>query len=546
MESGYQVVLENLCQEVKVKRKKKMILTNVNLEIKAGEFIAIVGCSGAGKTTLMNILSGYQRPSAGKVMINGYDLHEYEEEFKGKIGYVPQQEILDRTLTLYDSLNFSLNLRVRNVPRNKADTIIKNVLQTVELSHVKNVLVKNLSGGERKRAAIATEMLSNPNLFLLDEPTSGLDANIEKKIMKKLKAISLEGKTVVITAHTVSNLYLCDKIIFMGRDGKICYYGPYKDACSYFNVSEFVDIYDVLKENTQQWYLKFKKENKVCKIEKNKEKLQKAARVNFFKQTSILVKRYVSSLFHNKALLALLLGQAVLMGSLICLAIQRDSFLEDPRFSAMITAAFALAAIWLGLFNTIQEIVKEKDILKKEYMSGLNYASYIVSKIVIFSVLCLWQAFACITIVYFYLNPRPEEVLFFNTWGVAVINFFLVAFSTSTMGLLISSFVKETKTTIILAPLYMMIQLLFSGIFVPLVDLTQKISYGIIGRWGYEGFATIFNLSSYGVQEFEKGAFAFTRLHLFTVWSIFLGSSIIFLYISILVIRHNLLSKHLR
>ena len=201
-----QVVGINQC--VSVKHKVKKILADLTMDVKKGEFVAIVGCSGAGKTTLMNILSGYNKPSKGTVYVDGLDLFKEEDYFKGKIAYVPQQEILDQTLTLQKSLEYSSALRIKNIQKKEIKSTINRVLKMLELSHVKNSLIKNLSGGEKKRASIATEMLSDPNLFLLDEPTSGLDANIEKKIMKKLREIANTGKTIIMTAHTVSNLKL--------------------------------------------------------------------------------------------------------------------------------------------------------------------------------------------------------------------------------------------------------------------------------------------------------------------------------------------------
>lgn len=318
-------------------------------------------------------------------------------------------------------------------------------------------------------------MLSDPNLFLLDEPTSGLDANIEKKIMKKLREIANTGKTIIITAHTVSNLNLCDKVIFMGKDGKICYYGSYKNIFDYFKVDEFVDIYDILKEDTNTWYKKYlndlkKEQNDYEHFEIPKEKI---SRVGFVSQTNTLVKRYISSLINNKFMMALLLGQSILMGLLICLATEKDCLL-NPVTASMMCAAFTMAAAWLGLFNTIQEIVKEKDMLKKEYMSGLNFTSYIFFKIIIFSVLSFYQAITCVLIVYFHLDPRPEDVLITNTLLDLIVNFFLVSFSTSTLGIFISSIAKDTKTTLILSPLYMMIQMMFSGMFIPFIELTKK------------------------------------------------------------------------
>lgn len=540
-ENGFHLVIDNVSEQVRIGHRTKTILSNLSLSIERGEFIAIVGCSGAGKTTLMNILSGYSKPSRGNVYIEGLNLLEEEYYFKGRIAYVPQEEILDQTLTLYKSLEYSLKLRMKGISKKESKKTIQHILKILELSHVKNTMIKNLSGGEKKRASIATEMLSDPNLFLLDEPTSGLDANIEKKIMRKLREIADTGKTIIITAHTVSNLNLCDKVLFMGTNGRICYYGPYKDIFKYFGVEEFVDIYDLLKEDSLSWYKKYKENQKKIELPEPMEK-EKNERVGFFSQTITLVKRYLSSLINNKFMLILLLGQALLMAFLICVAVEKEGFL-NPVTSSMMCVAFTLASMWLGLFNTIQEIVKERDMLKKEYMSGLNFASYIVSKIIVVAFLCLYQAITCVSIVYFHLSPRPEDALLFHTLSELIINFFLVAFSTSIIGLFISSLVKETKTTLILSPLYMMIQMLFSGMFVPFIEITKNISYFTSGRWGFESFGTISNLTKYGVMEPTKNFFKFSEAHILSIWLITVLVSLLFLVLSIYAIRLNILSK---
>lgn len=540
-ENGFHVEIDHVCEQVMIQKKPKKILSELTLSIERGEFIAIVGCSGAGKTTLMNILSGYNKPSKGRVYVEGLDVLKEEEYFKGKIAYVPQEEILDQTLTLYKSLEYSLKLRMKNVSKKEIKKTVGYVLKTLELSHVKNTMIKNLSGGEKKRASIATEMLSDPNLFLLDEPTSGLDANIEKKIMLKLREIADTGKTIIMTAHTVSNLHLCDKIMFMGTEGRICYFGPYKDIFKYFDVKEFVEIYDILKADSKTWYQKYVSNQKPLEIKKE-EKTNVKKRVGFFSQTATLVKRYISSLINNKFMLVLLLGQAILMAVCVCVATEKESFL-NPVTAAMMCIAFTLASMWLGLFNTIQEIVKERDMLKKEYMSGLNFASYIVSKIIVVAVLCLYQAIACVSIVYFHLDPRPEDILITNTLVGLIINFFFLTFSTSIIGLFISSLVKDTKTTLILSPLYMMIQMLFSGMFVPFVNLTKKISYFTSGRWGYESFGTISNLTKYGVLEPSENFFKFSEPHILSIWIIFVIISLLFLVLSIVAIRITILNK---
>ena len=132
----------------------------------------------------------------------------------------------------------------------------------------------------------------------------------------------------------------------------------------------------------------------------------------------------------------------------------------------MICGAFTMATAWLGLFNLIQERHTKKRVLK--------FTSYMSYKIIILSLIYLIQAIACITIVYYHLNPRPEETLLINPLIDLITNFFLISFLSSMIGLFISSIVKETKTTLILSPLYMMLQMLFSGMFIPFVEITKK------------------------------------------------------------------------
>lgn len=254
------------------------------------------------------------------------------------------------------------------------------------------------------------------------------------------------------------------------------------------------------------------------------------------------MKRYISSLLNNKFMLILLLGQALIMGLLINLATEKNC-MQNPVTASMVYVAFTMAASWLGLFNTIQEIVKEKDMLKKEYMSGLKFTSYIISKIIIFFGLCLYQSIVCVSIVYFHLSPRPEEILITNTLLDLIINFFLVSFSTSMIGILISSMVKDTKIILILSPLYMMIQILFSGMFIPFIELTKTISYFVIARWGYESFATISNLKQYKVVEPAKNFFEFQPSHVINIWLILIGIVVLFLIASMIMIKINILAN---
>ena len=122
-------------------------------------------------------------------------------------------------------------------------------------------MIRSLSGGQRKRASIAIELIADPKLFFLDEPTSGLDPGTERIIMKTLRKMANSGKTIILVTHNTLNLHLCDKVVFFGKGGKLCFDGAPEDALKFFNVTDFVDIYNLLNDNSDNWYKKFKEYN---------------------------------------------------------------------------------------------------------------------------------------------------------------------------------------------------------------------------------------------------------------------------------------------
>ena len=255
---GMQLDAVDIVKRVKIKFKTKEISSHVTMEIKPSEFVAFVGGSGAGKTTFMKCISGVNEPSSGKVLLNGENLHEDYEYLKYNIGYVPQEDIVYSNLTLHDMMKYTAKLRMpdNSTPKERADKI-KEVLDVVQLTDFENSYIRQLSGGQRKRASIATELIADPSLIFLDEPTSGLDPDTERSVMQTLQKMSRMGKTIVLVTHNTLNLHLCDKVAFFGAGGKLCFYGKPQDALEFFGVTDFVDIYTLLSEDVDKWYQKF-------------------------------------------------------------------------------------------------------------------------------------------------------------------------------------------------------------------------------------------------------------------------------------------------
>ena len=294
-----------------------------------------------------------------------------------------------------------LKLKINNVKDVTINNKVKKVIKELELNGKEKTYIKNLSGGEKKRAAIAMELLNKPEILLLDEPTSGLDSNIEKKLMRTLRSIADEGKTIIITAHTVSNLYLCDKIIFMSEGGKICFVGSYEESLKYFKVKEFVDIYEKLKDPDAAMYY----QNKYKKIplsdiilKKKRKRVEKDNRISMLKEIKLLSKRYAEIILNNHFFCFLLFFQAVIMGLAVDIVAKSD-WLKVYDNAKILLFAFSCAAMWLGLFNSVQEIVKERDIIKLEYFNKMRLSSYIISKLIVFGIVAIIQTLLWLIII---------------------------------------------------------------------------------------------------------------------------------------------------
>ncbi len=167
-------------------------MDNLSFDIKEHEFVAIVGVSGAGKTTLLNALSGYDRKTTGSIYLNDYEVAKNRKYYQSKISYVPQKEILHNNLTLEKSLFYSGCLRIPKEKQGSIKKKVAHVIKELNLEGKENTMIKRISGGEKKRASIASELLTKPDILFLDEPTSGLDSNIEKSTMKTLRNLGMK------------------------------------------------------------------------------------------------------------------------------------------------------------------------------------------------------------------------------------------------------------------------------------------------------------------------------------------------------------------
>ncbi len=528
---GVSLSIRNINKFVGKSSQKKQILTNVNCEIGSNEFVAIIGGSGAGKSTLMNAISGFDREIEGTIFCSGIDLRKNFSSLKNMIGYVPQQDIIYENLTLRRMLYYTAKMKMpADTTPDEIQKRINQVLAMVELSEHQDTYIRKLSGGQKKRASIAVELLADPSLFFLDEPTSGLDPGTEKKLMQTLYKLSKsQGKTIIMVTHTTQNLHLCDKVIFMGPGGRLCFCGTTEQAKMFFDTPDLVDIYNMIAENPAMWAEQFANCNDEIGDENAKSgaPIEDKKRVNVFRQMGILTARYAELIWNDKPRMILLFMQPILIALLITVVASEDVF-DLYGDTKSILFALSCAGIWIGLFNSIQEICKERVILKREYMANLKLTAYVISKYLIQIVIGLIQAIL-LTVPFMMMVGKPEEGLIMdNPEMEMLLLMWLTILASMSMGLVVSGMVKTGDKAMTIAPFLLIIQLLFSGILFKLEGLGSKIAYFTVSKWSVEGLGSLANLNAMQsamekevpnyTRDFEE-MFEFTKDHVMTsIW----------------------------
>lgn len=546
---GTRVVMKNVSRTVKDKGGRKFILTDVNLTVEPNEFIAVIGGSGAGKSTVMNAMSGFEQATSGSVYVNNIDLYKNYQVLKNMIGYVPQQDIIYENITLFKMLEYSAKMRMpEEITREERINRINEVLSMVELTEHKDKFIRSLSGGQKKRASIAVELLADPGLFFLDEPTSGLDPGTEASLMKTLNRLAKnKGKTIVMVTHTTQNLHLCDKILFMGRGGKVCFYGSPSECMDFFGVNNLTEIYNKTTTDREVdfWANKYIKEygnvekNNYSGVNKKSDKGKKSSPV---RQFIILSARYMTLIKNDIQRLLMIFLQPILIAILIALVASDDVF-DLYNSTRSILFAVSCAGIWVGLFNSIQEICKERNILKREYMANLRLGCYVMSKFAVQFIISIIQSLIMI-LMFYALVKGPDSGPITETGFLEMfITMLLTIFSSTAIGFVVSALSKNSDKAMTVAPFLLIIQLLFSGILFELEGATEKISYLTVSKWSVSAFGSISNLNEMemavpGMEHEFESIYEFTAKNVSESWSIMILFVVICFIASALILRN--------
>jgi len=459
-----------------VKRiKKHEILQPTTLSIEPGRFVAIIGESGAGKTTLMKALAGVETASAGTVTINGDDLAMH----RSSIGYVPQQEITHGRLTVREALTYGARLRL---PADSTEADVgdacERVLDELSLSEHAGTRVDRLSGGQRRRAGVAMELLSRPSLVFLDEPTTGLDPGLEGRMMTVLRELADGARSVVLVTHATASLELCDEVIVMGRGGVLVYQGSPDAALRFFDAERFEQIYARLEAvPAGEWRARYEATQPPAPdappARAPSSEAGRPALRSFTDQVNVLAARYARIFVRDRRNALILIGQVPLIALAVAALFKANVFAADGIRTDVVQLLFLLVTvvIWLGAIDAAREVVKERSVLQREAAIGVRASAYLVSKLVVLWGLVLVQV-AILVGLALWLRPLHDTPAAYAALTATLV---MTGFVSVAMGLVVSSAAQSQDQATSFVPLVLIPQLFFAGAIIPQTRMGEPI-----------------------------------------------------------------------
>ena len=531
----------------------KLGLRDINISEESGKLIGIMGGSGAGKSTLLNVLNSMETPSGGSVKINGKNIHTEQDEIKGVIGHVSQDDLLIEELTVYENLFYNAKLCFGNLPDDEIAKNCDQLLANIGLSETRHLKVgspleKTISGGQRKRLNISLELIRQPSVLFVDEPTSGLSSRDSENIMDLLKELALKGKLIFVVIHQPSSdIYkMFDKLMILDVGGYPIYYGNPVDAVSYFkrlvnhvnseesecgncgNVnpeqifniieSKVLDEYGNLTYNRKvspvTWNTHYKEliETEIHSEKKHTEIPESIFKIpNILKQFKVFLTRDVKSKLTNTQYLLINFLEAPLLALILAYLVRYFNadeenvkgyiYKENENIPAYMFMS-VVVALFIGLTVSAEEIIRDRKIRKRESFLNLSKGSYLWSKIIIMFVLSAVQTFTFVLVGNSILGIQG---MYTDYWFVL----FTTSCFANILGLNISSAFNSAVTIYILIPFLIIPQLLLAGVVVKFDKLNPTLaaqgSVPVVGemmasRWAFEALA----VNQFKENEFEK------------------------------------------
>jgi ABC transport system ATP-binding/permease protein len=487
-----------------------MLLDRVSLTAAPGTLTAVIGPSGSGKSTLLKVLAGLRRPTRGAVRFDGRDLHLEYESLRGRLGIVPQADIVHRRLSAAEALTTAAKLLLAaDTTRQELRQVISRVLEELGITELAHPRICTLSDAQRKRVSIATELLTEPSLLLLDEPTTGLDPALDRELMAMLHTLADAGRVIVIATNSLRFIDDCDQVLLLAPGGKTAYRGAPGPVAEVMGSADWADIYSDISANPVQAQERYFRRhgsaiNPAASPGPRSAVVAKPTRTRFWRQVLAISQRQSQLVVADRRYLALLVLAPVVAGLLTLAAGGSASLTTSgsaPFGPRQTIVLLIFAAFLLGSTLTARDLIGERVIYRHEQASGLSPSAYLLAKILVFAAVAAAQsALLLLTVTAPGIGkhaPRTAAALSSPMLELFV-DVSATAISAAVLGLAISSVSASDDSNIPLLAVVGVAQLAFVGSFVPVTGrpVLETIAAFTPARWGFAATASTVDLTN--------------------------------------------------
>jgi ABC transport system ATP-binding/permease protein len=509
---GQSVVTEIDCLDVHVLGfmllNGRQLLSNVSFSARRGSLTAIIGPSGAGKSTLAKLVGGAITPTTGVVSFGGHDLHAEYASLRHRIGLVPQDDVVHHQLTLNAALRYAAELRLPRATTDERAAAVRRVLEELELTGHAHTRIDKLSGGQRKRASVALELLTGPALLILDEPTTGLDPALDRQVMTMLRRLADAGRIVLVVTHCLTHLNLCDQVLFLAPGGKTAYCGPAREIDGVMGTTDWADLFTRVAADPDTAHRAFLAG---CRPHARPAPLSRPrpasslrpAPCRLLRQVSTVARRQLRLIAADRGYFVFLTVLPFFLG-ILSLLVPGDVGLgtADPRGHAadepaQIVFLLSISAVFMGTALTIRDLVGERTIFRREQAVGLSASAYLLAKTVVYAVTAALQTAALTAIVVIGKGaPTRGAVVVGNPILELYLTLAATAAVAAVMGLAMSAAAKSQDQILPMLVLSVMLSIVFCGGMIPVTGrlVLDQLSWVIPARWGFAATASTTDL----------------------------------------------------
>ena len=414
----------------------KTLLKDISFRVPEGSFTAILGPSGGGKSTLIQRLAGFPMNGKveGEILFNGHGLSVGDVKLLRHVAYLPQA--VDETLHGDLSVRETMESFVRRHFARGDRPDFADALDSVELkwSDFADKRIRKLSGGQKRRLALALELLRNPKLLLLDEPTAGLDPAAEADVMALLRRLSGQGKTVLCATHVLGSLDMCRDVLVLGKDGRIAFHGKPRDALGHFGAGDWLEVYRKLAKG--DW----RPQEPTNPGRPPQRDLPKVGPIASFRDSFFATLGRLGHSVLSKWNPLLFAGVPVVVSVLLLFAC--NSLLDKGEVET-VYFCMTVAMFWFGLSGTFRNLVSER-VPKRclDRLRGMPLGRYFAAHVAFALLSSFVQSLLFVLPVFIWrLGHAPDYT--FHAFPAFWFDLGLVGFSGGCIGLVVSAFATK-------------------------------------------------------------------------------------------------------